>query len=108
LTATAAGRTELRAAVERLRRHARRQRGEREKISAGDRQIFNLLLADRLTDRGVRHLQQRRDALHRHVLRDVRELHRHRRLGDFAVAKNEVLELDRVESGKLDADDVGG
>jgi hypothetical protein len=59
LAAAAAGGAELRAAVERLRRDARRERREGERVAAGDRQILDRLLANRLADRRVRDLKQR-------------------------------------------------
>src|SRR5262249_4941808 len=46
LTAAAARGAKLRAAIERLRRHSRGQRRERQQSSAGDRQVVDLPLTD--------------------------------------------------------------
>ena len=108
LTAAAAGGAELRAARERLRRDAGRQRRERQQVSAGNRQIFDLFLRDGLTHRRVRHLQEWRQSLNRHVLGDVRQRHRERRLRNLTVPHDEVFQLDCGEAGQLDAKDVGG
>src|SRR5260221_615965 len=48
LAAAAAGGAELRAAVERLRRHAGGERGKGEQVAPGDRQVLDLLLRNRL------------------------------------------------------------
>src|SRR5207253_1976372 len=60
----------------------------------------------RLTDRGIRHLEERRRAHDRHVLGDVRHRQRQRRLGNLTVPQYEVPYLDRFEPGQLDTDHV--
>ena len=67
-----------------------------------------MLLRDRLAHRRVRHLKQRRRAGDRDVLGHVGEAERDRRLANLAVAQREVLDLDGLEPGQLDADLIGG
>ena len=73
LVATAAGSAELSASIERLRRDAGGERGERQHAATIQRQILDHLFRDDLTDRRALRLQQRRLASHRDLLGHVAE-----------------------------------
>ena len=98
LTAAAPRRSELRASIEGLRRHARRQRGERQQASSGNRQILDLLLGDGLAHRRVGRLEQRGQADDGHVFGYVGQTQRDRRPADLAVPQDQFLELRRLEA----------
>ena len=89
---------ELRVAREVSGRHARRERRQRQHGAAVQRQIFDLLLVDDLSDRGALRLQQRRLAGHGDRFADGCDAERDRRPRRFTLTQDEIREAPRSGS----------
>ena len=107
LVPAAARRAELRPAIEGLRCHARRQRGERQERPPVDRHVFDLLAGDGLADHRAVCLDEWRLANHRDGFGDARRRERNRRPRGLAIAHRERRQLRGLKSRDLDPNAIG-
>ena len=98
---------ELRVAREVPGRHARRERRQRQHGAAVQRQVFDLLLVDHLSDGCALRLQQRRLAGHGDRFADGCDAERDRRPRRFTLTQDEIRQLRGPETLQLDFDVIG-